>query len=443
MEPFLTQQHLRQRAEALAFARERIAPIAARLDARGRFPWDNVAAMARRGWLGVPAPRALGGMGLDSRSYCVTVEALAQHDASHAITVAAHTALALSPILAFGNQEQRERFVPLLASGKALGGFGLSEPESGSDVASMRTRAVRDGNDYLVSGSKIFITHGGVGEIFVVTCRTGGEGARGLSSFIACKETSEKDEALRAGIGHDPSLPYAQGFACGKREEKLGWRASDTRALFFSGCRIPAGHRLGGEGDGFRNAMKVLDAGRIGIAALSLGIARAALREAGPYAFPGRSAPRPLLTSSQAQLPIAKIATEVDAAALLAYRAAFLRDEGKPYGKEAAMAKLYAAELAGRAARAAMRLIGPASYEAGHPLERMYRDVKACEVGEGSPEIQMIVIARHLMRGPKGSNEMPIRREAWGPETENEWEMIVEETNSRQRFRTGDARSPH
>lgn len=403
MQPFLNRDHLELRARVREFALDRIAPVARELDETARFPWDNVKAMAKRGWFGVPVPREFSGMGRDYLSYVLVVEELARHDASHAITVSAHTTLATSPILAFGTEAQKSRFLPLLASGRVLGGFGLTEPGAGSDSSGTRTRAVAVPGGYRISGSKIFITHGGVGEIFVVTAVTDpAAGSRGITSFIVCKPTTDLAEAGRVGIGHWPELPYSEGVTAGAKEDKLGWRASDTRQLFLEDAFVADDQRLGDAGRGFKNFMKTLDAGRIGIAALSLGIAQGALDVALDYTTRRRQFNRPVWDFQDISFGLAGLAAEIEAARLLTYHAAWLKDHGRPFGKEAAMAKLVASELAASSARTAVQSLGGVGYTTEYPVERMMRDAKACEIGEGTNEIQKIVIGRHLLKEMSG-----------------------------------------
>ena len=403
MHPFLNQDHLDLKARARHFALNRIAPVAREMDETARFPWDNVKAMAERGWFGIPVPGEFSGMGRDYLSYILVVEELARHDASHAITVSAHTTLATSPILAFGPEAQRARFLPLLASGQVLGGFGLTEPGAGSDSSGTRTRAVPAPGGYRISGNKIFITHGGVGEIFVVTAVTDpGAGTRGITSFIVCKPTTDPAEAERVGIGHRAQLPYSEGVTAGAKEDKLGWRASDTRQLFFQDAFVGAEQRLGEEGQGFRNFMQTLDAGRIGIAALSLGIAQGALDVALDYTTRRRQFNRPVWDFQDISFGLAGLAAEIEAARLLTYHAAWLKDHGRRFGKEAAMAKLVASELAARSARTGVQSLGGVGYTSEYPVERMMRDAKACEIGEGTSEIQKIVIGRHLLKEMSG-----------------------------------------
>ena len=399
MYPYLDRNHLDLQADVRRFALEAIAPVARELDETARFPWENVRAMAERGWFGVPVPRELSGMGRDYLSYILVLEELAKHDASHSITVSAHTSLAMSPILAFGTEEQKARFVPLLASGQVLGGFGLTEPGAGSDASGTMTRAVPVKGGYSITGSKIFITHGGVGEIYVVTAVTDPDaGHHGITSFVVCKPTVDLAEAERIGVGHRPELPYSAGMSAGAKEDKLGWRASDTRELHFQDVWVSEDQRLGEEGHGFVNFMKTLDAGRIGLAALSLGIAQGALDEAVRYTTRRRQFSRPVWDFQDIHFGLAELATEVQAARHLTYHAAWLKDHGRPFVKEAAMAKLTASTLAAKAARTAVQFLGGAGYTSDHPVERMMRDAKACEIGEGTSEIQKTVIARHLHR---------------------------------------------
>ena len=399
MHPYLDRNHLDLQADVRWFALESIAPVARELDETARFPWENVRAMAERGWFGVPVPLELSGMGRDYLSYVLVLEELAKHDASHSITVSAHTTLAMSPILAFGTEDQKARFVPLLASGQVLGGFGLTEPGAGSDASGTMTRAVAGKGGYAITGSKIFITHGGVGEIYVVTAVTDPDaGHHGITSFVVCKPTVDLAEAERIGVGHRPELPYSAGMSAGAKEDKLGWRASDTRELHFQDVWVNEDQRLGEEGHGFINFMKTLDAGRIGIAALSLGIAQGALDEAVRYTTRRRQFNRPVWDFQDIHFGLAELATEIQAARHLTYHAAWLKDHNRPFVKEAAMAKLTASTLAAKAARTAVQFLGGAGYTSDHPVERMMRDAKACEIGEGTSEIQKTVIARQLFK---------------------------------------------
>ncbi|MGD8320503.1 MAG: acyl-CoA dehydrogenase family protein [Gemmatimonadota bacterium] len=398
MDRYLTPEHVRLQETVRGFALERIVPVARELDRSATFPWENVKAMGEMGLLGVPVPKELGGMGLDDLSYILVVEELAKHDASHAITVSAHTTLGTSPVLTFGTEEQKRTFVPPLASGEVLGGFGLTEPGAGSDASGTRTRAVRDGDGYRINGSKIFITHSGVGEVFTVTAVTDPElGARGISSFLVCKPTVDLAKARTIGFGHKDDLPFTDGVRSGKKEDKLGWRASDTRELLLEDAWVPDGQRLGEEGQGFINFMKTLDAGRIGVAALSLGLAQGAFEAAVRFADGRRQFGKRIWDFQQIRFRLADIATDLQAGRHLTYHAAWLKDQGAPFSKEAAMAKLFCSELAMRATLDAIQILGGVGYTDEYPVERMMRDAKVCEIGEGTSEIQRMVIGRHVL----------------------------------------------
>jgi butyryl-CoA dehydrogenase len=324
----------------------------------------------------------------------------AKVDASHAITISAHTTLGTSPIVNFGTREQQRRFVPLLASGTVLGGFGLTEPSAGSDAGGTKTTAVRRNDSYILNGTKIFITHGGVGEIFVVTAVTDPKrGTKGISSFILTKETSDLPKVRELGIGHAPDLTAMPGFRSGKKEDKLGWRASDTRELIMEDVEVPAENMLGAEGQGFVNFMRTLDSGRIGIAALSLGIAEGAFEQALTYAGVRHQFGKPIASFQGVQFQLSDMATEIEAGRHLVYHAAWLAQNGKPFGKQAAMAKLFCSELCMRATIKAVQIHGGYGYTKDYPVERMMRDAKICEIGEGTSEIQRLVIARHLLKG--------------------------------------------
>jgi butyryl-CoA dehydrogenase len=398
MDRYLTSEHLELRERVAGFAHKAIRPIARDLDESGDFPWETVAGMAGLGLFGVPVPTELGGMGRDTMAYILVIEELAKVDASHAITVSAHTTLGTSPILAFGTDPQKRRFVPLLAGGQVLGGFGLTEAGAGSDASGTRTRATRVKGGYRLNGSKVFITNAGVGEVFVVTAVTDPEaGARGITSFIVCKPTVDLDRAAKVGVGHRADLPFIEGVRAGEKEDKMGWRASDTRELILEDAFVPEEQRLGEEGEGFINFMRTLDSGRIGIAALSLGLAQGALDTAVAYVSGREQFGRRLWDFQQLQFRLADIGTDVEAGRHLTYHAAWLKDRGAPYAKEAAMAKLFCSELAMRATLSAIQAMGGAGYTSDYPVERMMRDAKICEIGEGTNEIQRLVIARHLL----------------------------------------------
>jgi alkylation response protein AidB-like acyl-CoA dehydrogenase len=404
MEPYLNDDHHALRAEVREFAETRIAPVARELDEQARFPWDNVREMADRGWLGINAPQELGGLGRDYLSYILVIEELARVDASHSITVSAHSTLGTSPILNYGTDEQRERFVPLLARGRVLAGFGLTEPGAGSDAAATRTTAVRENGHYRVNGSKIFITHAGVGEVFVVTALTERDrGTKGITSFIVTKETTDRQEADRVGIGHAAELePFMPGVRAAKKEDKMGWRASDTRELILEDVQVPAENRLGEEGQGFSNFMKTLDAGRIGVGALALGLAQGALDTALHFSRTREQFGRPLRDFQGIQFQLAEMATQIQAARHLVYHAAWLKQAGRPYRAEASMAKLYASDAAMDITTRGVQLLGGYGYTSDYPVERHMRDAKICQIGEGTNEIQKLVIARQLFDDATG-----------------------------------------
>jgi butyryl-CoA dehydrogenase len=380
------------------FSRTNIAPVARELDRTSAFPWDNIKAMGELGLLGVPWSEELGGAGMDQLSYYITIHEMAKVDASHALTISAHTNLGTSPIVEFGTEEQKRRYVPLLASGQVLGGFGLTEPGAGSDAGGTATTAVDRGDHYLLNGSKIFITHAGVGEIFSVTARSEpGRGNKGITSFIVTKDTVDLAQCRELGVGHAEDLPKTPGVRAGKKEDKMGWRASDTRELIFEDAVVPKENVLGQPGFGFINFLKTLDAGRIGIAALSLGIAEGAYDEALRYAGVRKQFGRPIGSFQGVNFQLADMALEIEAGTHLLYHAAWLKQHGKPFKKEAAMAKLYCSELAMRNTTKAVQIFGGYGYTSDYPVERMMRDAKVCEIGEGTSEIQRLVIARQIL----------------------------------------------
>jgi len=396
---YFTEHHFQVRDMVRDFAQQVVKPSARRYDVESLFPWDNVRRMADLGLFGIPWPEELGGSGMDYLSYIMVIHELAKVDASHAITVSAHTTLGTSPIMDFGTDEQKRTYVPRLAAGKVLGGFGLTEPGAGSDAGGTRTVAEEKRDHYVLNGSKIFITHAGVGEIFVVTARTdpAAKKTHGITAFIVTKDTTDLEEAKRVGVGHDPSLPKCRGVAAAKKEDKLGWRASDTRELVFQDAIVPKENVLGPVNNGFRQFLHTLDGGRVGLGALALGIAEGALEECLRYTTTRRQFGKPIAAFQGVHFVLADMATEIEAAQHLVYHAAWLKQHGRPFKKEAAMAKLYASELAMRATTKAVQLHGGYGYTTDYPVERMMRDAKICEIGEGTSEIQRIVIARQLL----------------------------------------------
>ena len=380
---YFTEEHVALRDQVARFLAKEVDPHGSAWEEQGHVPREVLRKMGELGLLGVPWPEELGGAGLDILSFMIVIHELGKVDASHALTISAHTTLGTSPIVRFGTPEQKRRYVPLLASGKVMGGFGLTEPEAGSDAGGTRTTAVRRGNCYLLNGVKRFITHGSVGEIFVVTAVTDpSAGTRGISSFILTKETSDLEETAAVGVGHEPSLVRLHRLLLDHRRE----------------------NRLGEESQGFVNFMKTLDNGRIGIAALSLGIAEGALEQAISYTSVRKQFGQPIVNFQGVHFQLSDMATEIEAGKHLMYHAAWLAQHDKPFGKEAAMAKLYCSELAMRATITALQLHGGYGYTKDYPIERFMRDAKICEIGEGTSEIQRIVIARQLLRDTLGES---------------------------------------
>jgi alkylation response protein AidB-like acyl-CoA dehydrogenase len=397
---YFGEQQLAVRDMVRAFAKEHVAPVAAHFDEVSEFPWENIKKMGELGLLGVPWSEEIGGAGFDTLSYIIAIHEMSKVCASHGITISAHTTLGTSPIVNFGTKAQIEKYVPHLATGKVLGGFGLTEESAGSDAGGTRTTAVKQGDRYILNGSKRFITHAGVGEVFVVTAVTDpSKGTKGISSFILSKNSVDLAACEKFGIGHEPSLPNMKGFSAGRKEDKLGWRASDTRELLFDNVEVPEENLLGTEGLGFINFMKTLDAGRVGIAALSLGIAEGAFDAALEYAAQRKQFGKAIASFQGIAFQLSDMATEIEAAKHLVYHAAWLAQNKKPYSKEAAFAKLYASELAMRVTIKSIQIHGGYGYTKDYPVERYMRDAKICEIGEGTSEVQRMVIARQLLKG--------------------------------------------
>ena len=415
MDPYFSQEHYDLAREVRGFALEIVGPEAGRFDREESFPWETVRAIGERGWLGAPVPKALGGLGLDLLSYLLVIQELAAVDASHAITVSAHTTLGTSPILTFGTDAQRQKYVPLLARGDVLGGFGLTEAGAGSDAGATRTRAVREDEGWRLNGAKRFITHAGVGEIFMVTAVTEPDrGTDGITSFIVTKPTVDPEAAAAAGMGSAEKLGYTPGVRSGRKEEKMGWRASDTRELLLEEARVGDDDVLGPPGEGFSNFMQTLDAGRVGLAALSLGLAEGAIRAASEYTEKRVGFGREAFAFQSERFRLAELATELQAARHLTYHAAWLMTRGRPFRSEAAMAKLQASELSMRATGSAVELMGQDGFSDEYPVERMFRDAKVSEIGEGTSEIQKIVISRALAEQYSSNIQTSFRRDAEG-----------------------------
>ena len=375
----LTEEQLLIQEMVREFARSEVAPIAAEIDRDHRFPDELIPKMAALNILGVPFAQEYGGAGADNVSYVIALEELARVCASTAIIVSGHTSLGTWPIVEFGSPAQKERYAGRLAAGAMLGAFALTEPGAGTDAAAGRTTAVVNADGYVLNGSKIFITNGGYAGVYIVTAMTDpAAGTRGISAFLV--------------------EPDAPGFSVGEREHKMGIKASSTTPLYFSDCRIPRDALLGAEGQGFRIAMAALDGGRIGVAAQALGIAQGALDAAVAYAKERVQFGKPIASLQAIQWMIADMATEIDAARLLVYRAAWNKDNGLPYGQAAAMAKLFASETATRVADRAIQIHGGYGYTESYPVERAYRDAKVTELYEGTSEVQRMVIAGGLLR---------------------------------------------
>jgi butyryl-CoA dehydrogenase len=361
------------------FAEAEVAPIAAELDRDHRFPSELLPKLAELNLMGMPYPEKVGGAGADYVSYIIAVEELSRACASTGLILSVHTSLATWPVYHFGTPAQHERYLPDMASGRRLGAYALTEPAAGTDAGAGTATAVLSGDEYILNGSKIFITNAPYAEIYIVFAKTDpAQGTRGMSAFIVEKDTP--------------------GFSVGEAEHKLGIRGSSTPPLYFADCRIPKDALLGGEGKGFKVAMQTLDGGRIGIAAQALGIAQAALDASVGYAKERVQFGKPIATLQAIQWMIADMATEIDAARLLVYRAASCVDNGRPYSTEGAMAKLFASETATRVAGKAIQIHGGYGYTESYPVERNWRDAKITEIYEGTSEAQRMVIARSNLR---------------------------------------------
>jgi alkylation response protein AidB-like acyl-CoA dehydrogenase len=374
----LTEEQRQLQSAVRAFAEGEIAPHVSEWDEKSEFPHEVVKKLGEMGLLGVIFPESLGGAGMGYVEYVLAIEELSRVDGSVGIIVAAHNSLCTNHIMLGGNDAQRQRWIPKLASGQWLGAWGLTEPGSGSDAAGARTTAVKKGDTWVLNGSKTFITNGGHANCAVVLAVTDRDkGTKGISAFVVEKGT--------------------KGFRPGRKENKLGLRASDTSELIFEDCEIPAENLIGKEGDGFKDAMRVLDGGRISIAALSLGMARGALDAAMKYAQERRQFGKAISEFQAIQFKLADMATELDAAWLLTMRAAQMKDAGMKVTLESAMAKLYASEAACRICDEGVQIHGGYGFIKDYPAEKFYRDVRLCPIGEGTSEIQRMVIARELL----------------------------------------------
>ena len=361
------------------FGAQHIKPHMMRWDETQEFPRDTFRQLGELGLMGVLVPQQYGGAGFGYQEYVTAIAELSKIDGSIGLSMAAHNSLCTGHILQHASEEQKQHYLPKLASGEHLGTWGLTEPNTGSDAGNMRTTAVLDGDHYVLNGAKNFITHGKSGDVAVVIARTGEVGdSHGMTAFIVERNTP--------------------GFAAGRKEDKLGMRASETTELIFTDCRVPVANVIGKVGDGFVQSLKVLDGGRISIAALSLGIAQGAYEAALQYSKERQQFNQPISNFQGISFKLADMATEIEAASLLTYRAAELKDRGENVNLESAMAKLYASEAAVRVANEGVQIFGGYGYTKDYPAEKYYRDAKLCTIGEGTSEIQKLVIARALLK---------------------------------------------
>ncbi|PFK96863.1 acyl-CoA dehydrogenase [Priestia megaterium] len=373
----LSEEHEMIRKMVRDFAKNEVAPTAAQRDEEERFDRGIFTQMADLGLTGIPWPEQYGGIGSDYLAYCIAVEELSRVCASTGVTLSAHTSLAGWPIYTFGTEEQKQKYLKPMATGEKIGAYGLTEPSAGSDAGGMSTLAVKDGENYILNGSKIFITNGGEADIYVVFARIDPNEKR-TSAFII-----EKD------------MP---GFSVGKKEKKLGIRSSPTTEIIFEDCRVPKENLLGNEGEGFKVAMMTLDGGRNGIAAQAVGIAQGALDAAVAYAKERQQFGKPIISQQGIAFKLADMATSIEAARLLTYQAAWLESQGLPYGKESAMSKLYAGDTAMKVTTEAVQVFGGYGYTKDYPVERFMRDAKITQIYEGTQEIQRLVISRYLAK---------------------------------------------
>jgi alkylation response protein AidB-like acyl-CoA dehydrogenase len=371
----LDQEHELVRSTVREFAQQRVAPVAEELDREARFPYDLVAGMAELGLMGMTIPEEYGGAGADTLAYAIAVEELTRVDSSVAITMAAHHSLGTLPIFYFGNDAQKEQWLPDLASGKKLAAFGLTEPDAGSDAGATRTRAELSDGRWVISGSKIFITNAGtdITACVTITARTGDDE---VSNLIVPNGTP--------------------GYEVSKPMKKLGWRASDTRELSFEDCAVPESNLLGPRGQGFRQFLEILDGGRISVAAMGVGLAQGAYDLAYAYAQEREQFGQPISKFQAVQFKLADMATEIEAGRTMVYKAAWLKDQGRDFRLAAAQAKLYTGELSNRAVNGALLIHGGYGYMDEYAISRLYRDQKILEIGEGTNEVQRMVIARQL-----------------------------------------------
>ena len=376
---FFTEEHIAIRDMVREFADLNIVPVARTLDETGEFPKDLVEKMSELGLMGIIVPEQYGGAGLDMVAFATAIMELGRADASVAITMAAHTSLGTLPLLLFGNEDQKNTYLPKLASGETLGAFGLTEPDAGSDAGATKTKAVRNGDEYVVNGGKIFITNAGEAGVLSFTAQVIDNGENlGIAAFIIPTDTA--------------------GLDIGPKEKKMGWRASDTRQLFFKNMNIPASAMLGTPADGFKTFLKTLTSGRVSIGALSVGTAVGAYERALKYSTERIAFDKPIHSFQSIGFKLADMATKIEASKLLVYHAAWMKDQGEDITKEAAMAKLFASETAMEVTTEAIQIHGGYGYVREYDVERFFRDAKILEIGEGTSEIQRLIISREILR---------------------------------------------
>jgi butyryl-CoA dehydrogenase len=379
MDVFLSDKHRAVRRSVRAFCEREIQPIAKAIDQEASFPWEVVDKMGHLGYFGVQVPKELGGAGLDCVSYLLVIEQISKASAGLGLCLSVHNSVAVDPIVAFGSPEQHQKWVPALARGEKIGAFCLTEPNAGSDAASIEATAVREGNQYILNANKVFVTNGGVADVCLIFARTdSAPGAKGVSVILAERGTP--------------------GFVVGDLEDLCGVRSNPVCSIRLYDCPVPAENLLGREGMGLHIGLTALDAGRIGIAAQAVGIAQAALEEAVQYAKQRRQFGAPISKHQAMQTMIADMATQVDASRLMVHRAALLKDRSKPFSKESAMAKLYASETASLVTDLAVQIHGGYGYSKAYPVERYYRDARATRIYEGTSEIHRMVIARSVLK---------------------------------------------
>jgi alkylation response protein AidB-like acyl-CoA dehydrogenase len=379
MDFYLTETQKQVKQLARDFAEKEIAPFVRKYDEKGEFPFEIMKKLGEIGFLGITFPEEYGGSGLKYLDYVVIIEEISRVDPSIGLSVAAHNGLCTNHIYCFGDENQKRKYLPELCTGKKIGAWALTEPQAGSDAANLLTTAVKENNHYILNGNKVFTTHGSVGDVIVVMAVTDKtKGKNGISSFIVEK-------------GYD-------GLIVGKKEDKLGMRASDTCSLIFDNCKVPVENLIGEEGQGYKQAMEILAGGRIGIAALSVGLAQGAFELSLKYSKERKAFGKYIAEFQAIQWKLADMATQIESARLLTYKAAYLKDQGKDYSLHASMAKYFASEVAVKCAIEAVQIYGGYGYIKEYPVEKFYRDAKLLTIGEGTSEIQKIIIANKILK---------------------------------------------